>query len=52
MVFGGLKFSKLLVSAGTMVLSLGIYASIWGWRFAAGFLGLLAAVRRGDWVGG
>lgn len=49
-LFGGLKFSKLLVSAGTMVVSLGVYASIWGWRFAAGFLGLLVAHEMGHYL--
>ena len=39
--FGGLKFSKVLLSGGTMVFAIVVYAAIWGWRFAVGFVGLL-----------
>ena len=37
----GLKFGKVALTAGTMVLSVAVYAQIWGWPFAAGFVGLL-----------
>jgi len=37
----GLKFSKVALTAGSMVLSIAVYAQIWGWPFAAGFVGLL-----------
>ncbi len=47
---GGLKFSKVLVSGGTMVLSIGVYATIWGWRFAAGFVGLLVLHEMGHYL--
>jgi Zn-dependent protease len=57
-IFGGVKFAKLLGSGGTMILSLVLYATIWGWRYAAGFLTLLlvhelgvAARQRGLAVG-
>jgi Zn-dependent protease len=40
-LFGGLKFGKILSSGGTMLLSLLVYAGIWGWRYAAGFIALL-----------
>ena len=40
-LFGGLKFGKVLSSGGTMLLSLLVYAGIWGWRYAAGFIALL-----------
>ena len=39
--FGFLKFGKVAATSATMLLSLVVYAQIWGWRFAAGFLGLL-----------
>lgn len=32
---------KLLATAGTMLVSLAAYASLWGWQFAAGFIALL-----------
>ena len=40
LLLGGAKFGKLLTTAGTMLLSLGAYALIWGWRYAAGFVAL------------
>ena len=33
-----------------MVLSVGIYAAIWGWRFAAGFVGLLFIHEMGHYL--
>ena len=41
LAFAGLKFGKIALSAGSMVLSLAVYAAIWGWPFAAGFVALL-----------
>src|SRR4051794_19650935 len=32
---------KLFTTAGTMLVSVGAYSLIWGWRFAAGFVLLL-----------
>jgi Zn-dependent protease len=34
-------FPIILKSGGTMLLSIGIYASIWGWKFALGFVLLM-----------
>lgn len=34
-------FPIILKSGGTMLLSIGIYASIWGWKFAVGFVVLM-----------
>lgn len=45
-----LKFGKLLTTGGTMILSLALYATIWGWPFAAGFVGLLFAHEMGHYV--
>lgn len=39
----GAKFGKLLTTGGTMLISLVIYAQLWGWPYAAGFLALLLA---------
>jgi Zn-dependent protease len=41
LLFGGLKAGKIAASAGSMLLSLLIYAPIFVWRYAAGFIGLL-----------
>ena len=40
-LLSGLKWGKVATTGGTMLLSLAIYATIWGWRYAAGFIGLL-----------
>jgi len=44
---GSAKFSKLLLTAGTMLLSIGAYAMLWGWRFATGFVLLIFAHEMG-----
>lgn len=44
------KLGKLLISGGSMLLSLGLYAMIYGWRFAAGFIGLLFAHEMGHYL--
>ena len=41
LALAGLKFGKLTVTLGSMLLSIGIYATIWGWPFAVGFVLLL-----------
>lgn len=41
LLFGLFKLGKLGGTAITMVVSLGIYALAFGWRYAAGFIGLL-----------
>ncbi len=43
LALAGAKFGKLLTTGGTMLLSLAVYATIWGWRYAAGFIALLFA---------
>ena len=50
LLFAGLKFSKLFVTVGSMLLSLGAYAMIWGWRYAAGFLLLLLVHEMGHYI--
>ncbi|MGJ5093707.1 site-2 protease family protein [Bradyrhizobium oligotrophicum] len=49
-LFSGLKWGKLAMSGGTMLLSLVVYAGIWGWRYAAGFIALLFAHEMGHYV--
>ncbi|MBB4368460.1 Zn-dependent protease [Bradyrhizobium sp. cir1] len=50
LLFSGLKWGKLATSGGTMLLSLAVYATIWGWRYAAGFIALLLAHEMGHYV--
>ena len=50
LLFSGLKWGKLATSGGSMLLSLVVYATIWGWRYAAGFIALLFAHEMGHYV--
>lgn len=50
LLFSSLKFGKLLTTGGTMLVSLAVYASIWGWRFAAGFIGLMFVHEMGHFI--
>ena len=50
LVFGGLKFGKLLTTGGTMLVSLVVYAFVYGWRYAAGFVALLFVHEMGHYV--
>ena len=49
-LFSVLKFGKILTTGGTMIVSLAVYASIFGWRYAAGFIALLFAHEMGHYV--
>jgi Zn-dependent protease len=49
-ILAGLKWGKLATTGGSMLLSLAIYATIWGWRYAAGFVALLFAHEMGHYV--
>jgi Zn-dependent protease len=50
LLFSGLKWGKLVTTAGTMLLSLVIYASIWGLPYAAGFIALLFVHEMGHYI--
>jgi Zn-dependent protease len=50
LVFSGLKFGKLLTTGGTMLISLVVYAFIYGWRYAAGFVALLFVHEMGHFI--
>lgn len=41
LLLGVLKFGKLATTGATMLVSLAVYASVWGWRYALGFIVLL-----------
>jgi len=49
-LFSGLKWGKLFTSGGSMLLSLVVYATIWGWPYAAGFIALLFAHEMGHYI--
>lgn len=50
LLLSGAKFGKLLTTGGTMLLSLGVYALIWGWRYAVGFIVLLFCHEMGHYI--
>ena len=50
LLLSGAKFGKLLLSGGTMLLSLVVYAWAFGWRYAAGFLVLLFVHEMGHFI--
>src|ERR1700756_5094574 len=49
-LLSSLKWGKLATTAGTMVISLAVYASLWSWRFAAGFIALLFLHELGHYI--
>jgi Zn-dependent protease len=50
LLLSGLKWGKLAATGGTMLLSLAVYATIWGWPYAAGFIGLMFVHEMGHFV--
>ena len=50
LLLSGAKFGKLLASGGTMLLSLVVYAFIYGWKYAAGFVALLFVHEMGHYL--
>ena len=50
LAFGGLKFGKIALTGGTMLLSLAVYSALWGWKFAAGFILLLLLHEMGHFL--
>ena len=50
LLFSGAKFTKIASSGGSMLLSLAAYATIWGWKFAAGFVTLLFCHEMGHYL--
>ena len=47
LALSGAKLGKLFASGGTMLISLVVYAFVFGWRYAAGFVALLFAHEMG-----
>ncbi len=50
LLLSGAKFGKVLASGGTMLLSLVVYAFIYGWKYAAGFIALLFVHEMGHYM--
>lgn len=50
LLLSGAKFGKLLLSGGTMLLSVLAYAWIYGWRYAVGFVGLIFVHEMGHFI--
>ena len=50
LLLSSLKWGKLATTGSTMLLSLVVYATIWGWLYAAGFIALLFAHEMGHFV--
>jgi len=50
LLLSGAKLGKLLATGGTMLVSLVVYAWIYGWRYAAGFIALLFVHEMGHFV--
>lgn len=46
----GAKFGKLLLSAGTMLLSVFVYSWIFGWKYAAGFVFMILVHELGHYI--
>lgn len=50
LLLSGAKLGKLLTTGGTMLLSVVLYAFIYGWRFAVGFVGLMFVHEAGHYI--
>ena len=49
-LLAGAKFGKILLTSGTMLLSVITYSFVYGWRYAAGFVGLIFCHEMGHFV--
>ena len=50
LLFAGLKFSKLFITVGSMLVSIGVYALVFGWRYAVGIVALLFVHEMGHFI--
>jgi Zn-dependent protease len=50
LLFAGLKFSKLFLSVGSMLLAVGVYALVFGWRYAVGIVAMLLIHELGHFI--
>ena len=45
-----MKFGKIFLTGGTMLISIAVYAWIYGWRYAVGFVALLFVHEMGHFI--
>lgn len=50
LLLSGAKFGKLFTTGGTMLISLVVYAFVFGWKYAAGFVALLFVHEMGHYI--
>lgn len=50
LLLSGVKLGKLFTTGGTMLLSVLVYAFVWGWRYAVGFVALLFVHEMGHYI--
>ncbi|MEO7887731.1 MAG: site-2 protease family protein, partial [Polaromonas sp.] len=50
LLFTGAKFGKLLLTGGSMLISVFAYALLFGWRYAVGFVALLFVHEMGHYI--
>jgi Zn-dependent protease len=50
LLLASLKWGKIATTGGTMLLSLAVYAAIWGWPYAAGFIALMFIHEMGHFI--
>ena len=50
LLFGALKFGKLLPAVATMLVSIAVYAALFGWWYAVGFVALLLVHEMGHYI--
>ena len=50
MLLGSLKLGKVLTTGGTMLLSALVYATVFGWRYAVGVVGLIFIHEMGHYI--
>ena len=50
LVFAALKFGKFGITILTLVVSVGLYAMLFGWRYAVGFVAMLLLHEMGHYV--
>jgi Zn-dependent protease len=50
LLLSSLKFGKLLTTGGTMIVSVVMYAFVYGWKYAVGFVGLIFVHEMGHYL--
>ena len=50
LLFKGAKFGKVLMTSGTMLLSVFTYGLLWGWPYAVGFVLLIFVHEMGHYL--